>query len=86
MNMRRFFVFGLFLLSTAAVHGEPVWVGRFAGSGGLPAGWQIEHLNTKFPATAYRQRLWDGVPAVEGGRFTGALNGKLLRRRGSARP
>jgi N-acyl-D-aspartate/D-glutamate deacylase len=30
--------------------------------------------------------LVDGVPAVEGGRFTGALNGKLLRRRGSARP
>ena len=65
MTMRRFFVFGLFLLSTAAVHGEPVWVGRFAGSGGLPAGWQIEHLNPKFPATEYRQRLWDGVPAVE---------------------
>jgi hypothetical protein len=25
----------------------------------------VEHLNPRFPATEYRQRLWDGVAAVE---------------------
>jgi hypothetical protein len=65
MTMQKYFIFGLFLLSTAAVKAEPVWVGQFAGSGGLPAGWQVQHLNPKFPPTAYRQRLWDGVPAIE---------------------
>lgn len=58
--------FGLFSGFTAAVAGEPVWVGQFDGAaGGVPSGWKIEHLNARFPPTAYRQRLWDGVAAVE---------------------
>ncbi|EXI68915.1 MAG: hypothetical protein AW08_00741 [Candidatus Accumulibacter adjunctus] len=54
------------LFCGAAFAVPPLWVGRFAGSaGGLPAGWTVEHLNPRFPATEYRQRLWDGVAAVE---------------------
>jgi hypothetical protein len=64
--MKRRAFFALFCLSTAAVAVEPLWVGRFDGNaGGLPAGWQVEHLNAKFPPTEYRQRTWDGVAAVE---------------------
>lgn len=64
--MQRSTFFALFCLSTAAAAVEPLWVGRFDGSaGGLPAGWQVEHLNAKFPPTEYRQRAWDGVAAVE---------------------
>lgn len=59
-------VFGLFFAFTAAEASEPLWVGQFDGAaGGVPAGWKVEHLNPKFPPTAYRQRLWDGVAAVE---------------------
>ncbi|MCM8611357.1 DUF3047 domain-containing protein [Accumulibacter sp.] len=50
----------------SAFAAPPLWVGRFDGSaGGLPAGWTVEHLNPRFTATEYRQRLWDGVAAVE---------------------
>jgi hypothetical protein len=50
----------------SAFAAPPLWVGRFDGSaGGLPAGWKVEHLNPRFPATEYRQRSWDGVAAVE---------------------
>lgn len=64
--MKRRAFFALFCLSTAAVAAELLWVGRFDGNaGGLPAGWQVEHLNAKFPPTEYRQRPWDGVAAVE---------------------
>ncbi|HAY28905.1 MAG TPA: DUF3047 domain-containing protein [Candidatus Accumulibacter phosphatis] len=53
-------------LASAAVAATPLWVGRFDGSaGGLPAGWKIEHLNPRFAATEYRQRVWDGVAAIE---------------------
>ncbi|WP_374692221.1 DUF3047 domain-containing protein [Accumulibacter sp.] len=56
----------LLLLAGAAVAATPLWVGRFdGGAGGLPAGWTIEHLNPRVPPTEYRQRLWDGVAAVE---------------------
>jgi hypothetical protein len=64
--MKRHTFFALFWLSTAAVAAEPLWVGKFDGNaGGLPAGWQVEHLNPKFPPTEYRQRSCDGVAAVE---------------------
>jgi len=64
--MRRCAILALACLSTATAVAAPSWVGRFDGNaGGLPAGWQIEHLNAKFPPTEYRQRNWDGVAAVE---------------------
>ena len=57
---------GVLLLAGGAFAAPPAWVGRFAASsGGLPDGWTIEHLNPRFPPTEYRQRLWDGVAAVE---------------------
>lgn len=44
----------------------PVWVGRFdATLSDIPAPWRIEMPNRNAPATRYRLRLWDGVPAVE---------------------
>jgi len=55
----------LWVLS-AASFAAPLWVGKFdATTGGLPAGWKVEHLNAKFPPTEYRLRQWDGVAAVE---------------------
>lgn len=63
--MKRFALPSLLLMLAATASAEPLWVGRFGGEGVLPAGWQIEHLNSKFPPTEYRQRQWDGVAAVE---------------------
>lgn len=64
-EMKRLVLPTLLLMLAASASAEPLWVGRFGGEGGLPAGWQIEHLNKKFPPTEYRQRQWDGVAAVE---------------------
>ncbi len=63
--MKKYFVFALFSALTAAINAEPLWVGKFDGANGLPSGWKVEHLNTKFPPTEYRARNWDGVPAIE---------------------
>ncbi len=64
--MKHALFFALFLASTATVHAEPVWVGKFDGkAGALPSGWKVERLSEKFPATEYKQRNWDGVAAIE---------------------
>ena len=64
--MKKGLIFALFLASTATVHAEPLWGGKFDGkSGTLPSGWKVERLSDKFPATEYKQRNWDGVNAIE---------------------
>jgi hypothetical protein len=44
---------------------QPVWVGQFAGSGALPAPWQVVRIDRKVPATQYRRATVAGVPAIE---------------------
>ncbi|HVM37857.1 MAG TPA: DUF3047 domain-containing protein [Sphingomicrobium sp.] len=53
---------GLLLLAAAA---EPVWVGRFTGSGALPAPWRVVQISRKVPPTSYRNATVAGVQAVE---------------------
>lgn len=53
------------LFVPALASAEPVWVGRFPGSGTIPEPWQVEHLNKDFAPTRYNLRVWDGVSAIE---------------------
>lgn len=54
----------MLLLLTAAAPYDPVWVGRFSGSGGPPAPWRVVHV-VKAKPTAYRQAMIAKFPAVE---------------------
>lgn len=46
--------------------GEENWVGRFDGADpAVPAPWRLLQLDKRVPATQYRIRLWDGIPAIE---------------------
>ncbi len=50
----------------AAHAGGESWVGRFdAADTALPVPWRLLQLDKRVPATHYRIRLWDGVPAIE---------------------
>lgn len=59
----------LFLLAAAATAivaaGSPVWVGKFAGSGAIPAPWRVVQLDKKTKPTTYRLARVAGVDAVE---------------------
>jgi len=43
----------------------PVWIGKFAGSGALPAPWRVVQIDKKTQATTYRLAIVAGVAAVE---------------------
>lgn len=52
----------LLLLAALA---QPLWVGRFAGSGAPPPPWRVVPISGKVPPTRYRRATISGVPAVE---------------------
>lgn len=43
----------------------PVWVGKFTGSGALPAPWRVVQIDKKTKPTKYRMATVAGVAAVE---------------------
>ncbi len=45
--------------------GSPVWIGKFTGSGALPAPWRVVQIDKKTKATSYRLATLAGVTAVE---------------------
>jgi len=45
--------------------GDTVWVGKFAGSGELPAPWRVVQIDKKIKPTTYRLATIGGVTAVE---------------------
>ena len=45
--------------------GETVWVGKFAGSGAVPAPWRVVQIDKKIKPTTYRLATIAGVTAVE---------------------
>jgi hypothetical protein len=56
----------LLLAAAQVCTAEALWLGRFdATQAGIPAPWQIEHLDQRVAPTRYRLRQWDGVMAIE---------------------
>lgn len=59
----------MILLTAAAAMlvapGSPVWIGKFSGSGTLPAPWRVVQIDKKAKATTYRLATVAGVNAVE---------------------
>ena len=54
------------MVATALVAGSaPVWIGKFTGSGTVPAPWRVIQLDSKTRPTIYRQTTVAGVAAVE---------------------
>ena len=51
--------------AAAVVTAGPVWVGKFAGSGPLPAPWRVVQIDKKSKPTTYRLATVSGVAAVE---------------------
>ena len=51
--------------AAALAVGSPVWVGRFVGSGALPAPWRVIQIDKKTKPTTYRRTTVAGVAAVE---------------------
>ena len=52
--------------ATAVIAGSaPVWVGKFAGTGALPAPWRVVQIDRKTRPTTYRLATVAGVAAVE---------------------
>ena len=51
--------------AAALVTAGPVWVGKFAGSGALPAPWRVVQIDKKTKPTTYRLATVSGVAAVE---------------------
>lgn len=45
--------------------GEAVWVGRFSGTGAIPAPWRVVQIDKKLKPTTYRVDTVAGVGAVE---------------------
>ncbi len=45
--------------------GSPVWIGKFTGSGPLPAPWRVVQIDKKTSMTTYRLATVAGVAAVE---------------------
>jgi hypothetical protein len=56
---------GIVAAAALAAASGPVWIGKFAGSGPLPAPWRVVQLNKNTPPTAYRLATVAGVAAVE---------------------
>lgn len=44
---------------------NPVWVGKFTGTGAIPAPWRVVQINKKTRPTTYRLVTVAGVAAVE---------------------
>lgn len=67
MNMGlRVLVIGVMVCSGALAQGATEYVGRFnAGTGAVPAPWQVIRLSERVPPTHYQVITWDGVAAVE---------------------
>ncbi len=57
----------LLVSATLAMIGaaSPVWVGKFTGSGAVPAPWRVIQIDKKTRPTIYRQAKVEGVQAVE---------------------
>ena len=51
--------------AAAVVAAGPVWVGKFASSGALPAPWRVVQIDKKTKPTTYRLATVSGVAAVE---------------------
>ncbi|MDQ3144017.1 MAG: DUF3047 domain-containing protein [Pseudomonadota bacterium] len=51
--------------ATLVAAASPVWVGKFAGSGALPAPWRVVQIDRKTRPTTYRLTTVAGVDAVE---------------------
>ena len=45
--------------------GDTVWIGKFVGSGALPAPWRVVQIDKKIKPTTYRLATIAGVTAVE---------------------
>lgn len=45
--------------------GSPIWIGKFVGSGALPAPWRVVQIDKKTMPTIYRVATVAGVAAVE---------------------
>ncbi len=45
--------------------GDTVWIGKFAGSGALPAPWRVVQIDKKVKPTTYRLATISGVTAIE---------------------
>ena len=45
--------------------GSPAWIGKFSGSGAVPAPWRVVQIDKKTKATTYRLATVAGVAAVE---------------------
>lgn len=45
--------------------GETAWIGKFAGSGAIPAPWRVVQIDKKIKPTTYRLATVAGVGAVE---------------------
>lgn len=54
----------LAMLAALVLAADPVWVGRFSGSG-LPAPWRVVRIDKRVPATVYRGAMVEGVQAIE---------------------
>lgn len=53
------------IIAAALTTAGPVWIGRFDGSGALPAPWRVVRLSKSVPPTLYRGTVIDGVNAIE---------------------
>lgn len=54
------------IAATALVSGGAhVWIGKFAGSGAIPAPWRVVQIDRKTKPTTYRLAMVAGVAAVE---------------------
>ena len=51
--------------ATLVAAGNSVWIGKFTGSGALPAPWRVVQINKKSKMTTYRLATVAGVTAVE---------------------
>ncbi len=54
-----------FAATALVAGGAPVWIGKFAGSGNLPAPWRVVQIDKKTKPTMYRLATVAGVAAVE---------------------
>ena len=58
------------LLLTAAITAlvavtQPLWIGKFSGTGPLPAPWRVVQIDKKIKPTTYRMATVAGVAAIE---------------------
>lgn len=61
--MKTIFTLAAAMILIAA--GDAVWIGKFAGSGAVPAPWRVVQIDKKIKPTSYRLATIAGVTAVE---------------------